>query len=65
MHKYAIVVPQLHLVSTCFLSDRFVDPILYTSMHSVDQAFPSSDSGVSGMDIEGVDVAASLGTYVS
>jgi len=46
MHKYTIVVPQLHLVSTCFLSDRFVDPILYTSMHSVERAFPSTDSDV-------------------
>jgi len=46
-------------------SDRVIDSISYASMHSVEQAFPSTDSDISGMDIEGVDVSASLGTYVS
>jgi len=34
---------ELHFVSPCFLSDRVVDS---TSMHSVERAFPSTDSDV-------------------
>ena len=46
-------------------SDRVIDSISYASMHSVEQAFPSTYSDVLAMDIEGVAVSASLGTYAS
>ena len=55
--------PATQLVTSPY--DRIVDSISCTIMHSVGQAFPSTDSDVLAMDIEGVAVSASLGTYVS
>jgi hypothetical protein len=65
--RYASTVAQAATAIPVELSrsDRVVNSISYASMHSVEQAFPSTDSDVLAMDIEGIAVSASLGTYVS
>ena len=65
--RYASTVAQAATAIPVELSpsDRVVDSISYASMPSVEQVFPSTDSDILGMDIEGVAVSASLGTYVS